>query len=217
MIFELCKTNSIASQFLSEIRSEQTQTHRMQFRKNIERISMILAYEVSKNLPYRAIQTTTPLSQATSKELEKAPVIISVLRAGLSMHQGFIEIFDRADFGFIGAYRKEESKEGEIEIALEYAAHPDVSGRDLILLDPMLATGKSLIEALDLILEQGKPRHIHIVSVVSSAPGISYLQEKLSKLTFDLYTAVIDPELNEHAYIVPGLGDAGDLAFGPKL
>lgn len=217
MIFELCQHTSIAQQYLSEIRDIGTQSHRAGFRKNIERLSMLLAYEISKQLSYEQTQVKTPLALASAQKLKKAPVIISVMRAGLSMHLGFADIFDEADFGFIGAYRKEEVAEESVSIAMEYAAHPDIEGRELILLDPMLATGKSIEESLEVIVKKGKPSKIFIASIVASQPGIDYLQKKLASFNYDLFVAVIDPELNEHAYIVPGLGDAGDLAFGPKL
>jgi uracil phosphoribosyltransferase len=206
--------HSIANQFLNEIRDQQTQQDRMRFRKNMERMGEIMAYEISKKLSYTECTVTSPLASLKSVELSTQPVIITVLRAGLVYFQGFINYFDKADAGFIGAYRKEGGE--EIKINLEYLATPTLEGREVILVDPMLATGRSFIHSIDALLNHGQPGHLHIASLIASPEGVRYIRENL-KIPFTLWTFAVDEKLNDKFYIVPGLGDAGDLSFGEKL
>jgi uracil phosphoribosyltransferase len=206
--------HSIANQFLNEIRDKQTQQERMRFRKNMERMGEIMAYEISKKLSYTGCEVTSPLATMKSVKLSTQPVIITVLRAGLVYFQGFMNYFDKADAGFIGAYRKEGGE--EIKINLEYLATPGLTGRDVILVDPMLATGKSFIQSINALLKHGEPKYIHIASLIAAPEGVRYIQENL-KISYTLWTFAVDEKLNDKFYIVPGLGDAGDLSFGDKL
>jgi uracil phosphoribosyltransferase len=205
---------SIALQFLNEIRDKDKQVDRMRFRKNMERMGEIMAYEISKKLTYSRYSVQTPLAKAQSQQLTKLPVIITVLRAGLVYFQGFLNYFDQSDSGFIGAYRKEDGE--EIKINLEYLATPDLTGREIILIDPMLATGKSFVRSVNALLQHGTPSHLHIAALIASPEGVKYVQENL-KIAHTLWTFSVDEKLNDQFYIVPGLGDAGDLSFGNKL
>lgn len=214
MVYNVGKQNSIAGQFLLELRDKVIQQDRLRFRKNVERLGEIMAYEISKKLSYKTLQVPTSLGSAASTALVAPPVLITVLRAGLPYFQGFQNYFDTSDCGFIGAYRK-EGGEG-IAIKLDYLATPVLDGREIILIDPMLATGKSFIEALTELLKRGRPKHVHIASLISAPEGIQHLQKQV-KISFTLWTFAIDEKLNEQFYIVPGLGDAGDLSFGEKL
>lgn len=206
--------HSIAKQFLNEIRDKENQQDRMRFRKNMERMGEIMAYEISKKLSYTECEVTTPLAAVKSVKLIMQPVIITVLRAGLVYFQGFINYFDKADAGFIGAYRKEGGE--EIKINLEYLATPGLGNREVILVDPMLATGKSFVHSINALLKHGQPSHLHIASLIAAPEGVRYIQENL-KIPFTLWTFAVDEKLNDRFYIVPGLGDAGDLSFGDKL
>ncbi len=205
---------SIGSEFLRELRDKNVQGDRLRFRHNVERLGEIMAFEVSKNLVYQAVTVETPLGTKTVMMLREQPVLITILRAGLPFFQGFLNLFDKADSGFIGAYRQEGSK--EIKIKVDYAATPPIVNRDLILIDPMLATGRSVIDAVDLITRKGAPRHLHLVSLIAASEGIRYVQRNL-KLAHSIWTCAVDDKLNDQFYIVPGLGDAGDLSFGEKV
>jgi len=205
---------SIANQFLKEIRDREIQKDRMRFRKNIERLGEIMAYEISKKLTYRKEDVHTPLGVKTIDQVESQPVIITVLRAGLAYFQGFLTFFDRADSGFIGAYRKEGGE--EIKINLEYLATPGLDGRDVILVDPMLATGNSFIRSVEALMKHGTPRHIHLAALVASPEGIRYVESNL-KIDYTIWAYSMDEKLDDRFYIVPGLGDAGDLSYGSKL
>jgi uracil phosphoribosyltransferase len=207
--------HSIANQFLNEIRDKEIQQDRMRFRKNMERMGEIMAYEISKKLAYSDCIVNSPLASLTSIRLKDQPVIVTVLRAGLVYFQGFINYFDQSDSGFIGAYRKEESGE-EINVNLEYFAAPDLGGREVILVDPMLATGKSFVKSVSALLTHGRPSHLHIASLIASPEGVKYVQENLD-LPHTIWTFAVDEKLDSRFYIVPGLGDAGDLSFGDKL
>lgn len=187
----------------------------MRFRRNLERIGEIMAYEISKSFDYASEEIETPLTSTSALAPIGQPVIISVMRASLPFYNGFLNYFDQADSGFIGAFR-DESQEEEITIQLGYHASPSVEGRVIILADPMLATGKSLVESIQTILSHGKPKHIHIAAIIAAPEGIQYLKENVSS-SYSLWLGAIDEKLNHQSYIVPGLGDAGDLAFGPKL
>ncbi len=206
--------HSIANQFLNEIRDKEKQLDRMRFRKNMERLGEIMAYEISKKLIYKDSEVTSPLATLKSVTLKTQPVIITVLRAGLVYFHGFMNYFDQSEAGFIGAYRKEDGE--EISVNLEYLAAPSLVGREVILIDPMLATGKSFVRSVSAILTHGRPSHLHIASLIASPEGIKYVQENLN-LPYSLWTFAVDEKLDSRFYIVPGLGDAGDLSYGDKL
>jgi uracil phosphoribosyltransferase len=206
--------HSIANQFLNEIRDKEKQQDRMRFRKNMERMGEIMAYEISKKLAYADCTVNSPLASLTSSQLKTQPVIITVLRAGLVYFQGFMNYFDQAEGGFIGAYRKEGGE--EIHINLEYLAAPNLAGREVILVDPMLATGKSFVRSVSALLSHGRPSHLHIAALIASQEGINYVKKNLD-MPHTLWTFAVDEKLDNRFYIVPGLGDAGDLSFGEKL
>jgi uracil phosphoribosyltransferase len=213
-LINLGSNNSIANQFLAQVRDREIQADRMRFRTNMERLGEIMAYEISKMLKYEPRSFETPLKSTIINQLKSQPVLITVLRAGLPYFQGFLNYFDDADAGFIGAYRKENAE--EIKINLDYLAAPGLDGREVILVDPMLATGKSFIRSVNELLTHGFPEHIHIASLIASPEGIEYIKENL-KLPFTIWTFSVDEKLDTRFYIVPGLGDAGDLSFGEKL
>ncbi len=213
-MFVLSSNVSIANQFLLELRDSVLQKDRMRFRKNLERLAEILAYELSKSLRYKNATAKTPLGSTNVQVIAEQPVLITILRAGLPFFQGFLNFFDSADAGFIGAFRKEDAD--HLTIKLEYLATPTLDGRTVVLIDPMLATGRSIIDSVNAMMKNGKPAHIHIASLVAAPEGIKYLQEHL-KLPYTLWTCAVDENLNAQFYIVPGLGDAGDLSFGEKL
>jgi uracil phosphoribosyltransferase len=214
MLEILTQNPSLVTDFLAEIRDHNIQKDRARFRKNVERIGEILAYEVSKHLPRNQHTTTTPLGEKSSELLSSQPVLATVLRAGLAMHQGFLNYFNYADNAYVSAYRKHTSKH-EFEIVVEYLASPSLEGKTLILIDPMLATGRSMFLAYKALLTKGKPDQVFVVSLIASEQGISYIQQHMPEA--HIFTADIDPHLDINSYIVPGLGDAGDLAFGEKL
>jgi uracil phosphoribosyltransferase len=208
------RERSVANQFLNEIRDVQIQKDRLRFRSNLFRLGEIMAYEISKKLEYGPETVSTPLGLLSSSALKSNPVIITVLRAGLPYFQGFMNYFDQADAGFIGAYRKEG--EAELKINLEYLATPGLEGREVILVDPMLATGKSFIRSATALLQQGKPSHLHIAALIAAPEGIDYIQKNMPG-PYTLWTFAVDEKLDHRFYIVPGLGDAGDLSYGDKL
>lgn len=216
-MFILSNTPSIANQFLNELRDTETQKDRMRFRKNLERLGEILAYEISKELEFKNIEVKTPLAIAPSKAISSNLVIISILRASLPFYQGFLNFFDQAESGFIGAFREEEEANGEIKIHLGYQASPSLEGKEIILADPMLATGKSFIKTINAILANGKPKKIHIAAAFAAPEGIEHIHKNLKDIPYSIWLGTLDQKLNKLSYIVPGLGDAGDLAFGPKL
>ncbi|UII21851.1 uracil phosphoribosyltransferase [Fulvivirga ligni] len=196
------------------MRHKDIQKDRLKFRNNLKRLGMIMAYEISKSLQYEATQVTTPLSDTSIDLINSRPVIIGILRAATPFLDGFMEVFDTSDVGFIGAYRVEDGD--EIEATLEYKATNSLDNKTVILVDPMLATGKSLLTSVNTLAMSGKPSHIHIAAAVAAPEGIDYISQNL-KMDHTIWTAAVDEKLNEQAYIVPGLGDAGDLCFGPKL
>ncbi|MBI9067737.1 MAG: uracil phosphoribosyltransferase [Salinivirgaceae bacterium] len=215
MVNNLGENNSLLNQYISEIRDQVIQQDRMRFRKNLERVGEIFAYEISKNLSYKKTEVQTPLGIAEVPILEEQPVIASILRAGLPLHQGFLNYFDKAENAFISAYRKYE-KDGTFQIKFEHISGPALAGKDVILVDTMLATGSSMVMAYKALLQKGKPRHTHIVAIISSKEGIEYTQKHLGEKNISIWTGAIDDELTVKSYIVPGLGDAGDLAYGDK-
>jgi uracil phosphoribosyltransferase len=213
-LINLSNQNSLLQQYVSELRDVNLQKDRMRFRKNIERIGQIMAYEISKTMQWKTVEVTTPLGKHQSTRLAEQPVLATILRAGLSMHQGLLSFFDEADCAFISAYRKHTS-DTEFDIVVEYLASPDINNKVVLLIDPMLATGQSIELTYKALLRYGKPKQLHVVSLIASKPGIDYLMDHLHGHT--LWIAAVDDALNEHGYIVPGLGDAGDLSFGEKM
>jgi len=207
--------NTIFSHFISEIRGINIQNDSMRFRRNVERIGEVFAYEISKEIEYEAKDIVTPLGISTENLMIEKPVLATILRAGLPLHQGFLNYFDDSDSAFISAYRKHK-KGGEFEIKIEYMSSPDLNDKTLILCDPMIASGASMIMAMEAILSKGKPKHIHIVGVIASSEGIQYLKENSPCKDWTLWIGAEDSEMTSQSYIVPGLGDAGDLAFGEK-
>lgn len=212
----VAETNSVLNQFIAEIRDVGIQQDRMRFRKNIERIGEVLGYELSKTLEYELKEITTPLGISKLQVPKDDIVICSILRAGIPLHNGLLNYFDRAASSFISAYRHHPDNETDFDIVVEYLASPTLHNKTLILADPMLATGKSLVSVFEALKKMGEPKEIHLVSVIAASEGIDYVDSALPKAT-KLWVATIDPELNDHGYIVPGLGDAGDLCFGEKL
>jgi uracil phosphoribosyltransferase len=209
----LSQRDSIVHQILKELRDKDIQKDRYRFRKNIERFGMIAAYEISKLVDYKSSQTETPLGKADTKGIKDQPVIATVLRAGLSLQTGVNSLFNQADLAYISAFRKHTSPTN-FEIIVEYLACPKLEGRMLILTDPMLATGRSMALTYAQFLKHGKPSEVHIVSVIGSVQGVEYIKTHIPEAT--LWIGTVDDELNEFGYIVPGLGDAGDLCFGEK-
>lgn len=213
-VVNLSEGNSLINQYVLELRDIKIQKDSMRFRRNLERIGEICAYEISKTLSYKTIEVTTPLGEANISVIDEQIVLITILRAGLPLHQGVLNYFDNAENGFVSAYRKHH-KDGTFEIELEYLACPSIEGKTLIISDPMLATGSSMVNTYKSLLEKGNPKKIHVVVAISSAEGISYTERNLPENT-TIWSAAIDEELTAQSYIVPGLGDAGDLAFGKK-
>ncbi len=215
MIHNFSKSNSILNTFLSEMRDVGIQKDPMRFRKNLERIAEIMGYEVSKTLNYEPHVVTTPLGEATTSVVKEQPILATILRAGLGMHNGLLNYFDRAESAFVSAYRKHSTAE-DFEIYVEYIASPSIDGKTLIITDPMLATGNSMVTVYKALLQQGKPSKIHILSAIAHPDAINFVKEHLPDTT-EFWIGSIDSELTAQSYIVPGMGDAGDLAYGTKL
>jgi uracil phosphoribosyltransferase len=213
MVHILTDTNSIANHFIAELRDVRIQTDRMRFRRNLERIGEIFGYEISKHMPYQEVSVETPLGEAQTQLLAEQPVLTTIIRAGLPLHQGLLNVFDGADNAFIAAYRKTK-KSGEFEIYKEYQSTPDLTGRTVIMSDPMLATGRSMVLVCRDLLSTYKIKHLHIVSAIASEEGVEHVRAFLPEAS--LWMGAVDDELTSKAYIVPGLGDAGDLAYGSK-
>lgn len=214
MIHDLSKTSSIFSTFLAEIRDVEIQHDPMRFRRNLERIAEVLGYELSKKLTYVTKEVTTPLGIAEVPVLKEQPVLATILRAGLGMHQGLLNYFDRAESAFISAYRKHSTAE-DFEIYVEYMAAPKIDHKVLIISDPMLATGSSMATVYKAILKQGKPLRTIVVAAIATPDALDYCRRHLPENT-EYFVGAIDKELTAQSYIVPGLGDAGDLAYGIK-
>lgn len=215
-IHHLSENNSVLNHFLGQIRNISIQNDSMRFRRNIERIGEIMAYEMSKNLNYKDTEIQTPLGIKKTTEVADQLVLTSILRAGLPLHNGFLNYFDAAENGFISAYRHHPNNDAFFDILVEYQAIPKIDEKVLLLLDPMLATGQSIVAVFKKLMERGTPKEIHIAVVIAAPEGIAYLEEQLPKHCH-LWIAAIDEKLNEKDYIVPGLGDAGDLSYGNKL
>ncbi len=216
MIRNLGAQNSIFNQYISEIRDSVIQQDHLRFRYNMERLGGIFAYEISRTMEYETREVVTSLGIAEVPVLKQAPVLGTILRAGLPLHKGLLNVFDKADNAFVSAYRR-HTKDGGFDIQVEYVSSPDLTGRELILCDPMLATGASLVLSYKALLHKGKPKHTHIVTLITSTEGVEYIKRYLSSEEVTLWVGAIDEELTAQAYIVPGLGDAGDLAFGSKI
>ena len=214
-MFVFTQEHSIANQFIAELRDENIQQDSFRFRTNMERLGALFAYEISKQLQFNAVSTKTPLGQATTQVLAQQPVLATILRASLPLYQGFLNIFDKAESAFIGAYRGPHNDDNSFEIVQGYTATPNLQDRILILIDPMLATGKSMVSTYKQLLKFGHPVQLHIVSIIASKEGVNYVKNLLPEA--QLWMGDIDDEMNQKSYIVPGLGDAGDLAFGEKL
>jgi uracil phosphoribosyltransferase len=215
-IHYLSEQNSILNHFLAEIRAVSIQNDRMRFRKNMERIGEIMAYELSKTLDYKAVAIQTPLGVKETATVSAPVVLCSILRAGLALHQGFMNFFDAAENGFVSAYRHHFNNDDQFEILVEYQAAPSFEGKNLILIDPMLATGQSIVAVIHKLHLEHQPKEIHIAVAIAAPEGIAYLEKNLPA-NCHLWVAALDEKLNEKNYIIPGLGDAGDLAYGSKL
>jgi uracil phosphoribosyltransferase len=214
MVINLSQQHSLVSNWVSELRNVEVQNDRMRFRRNLERIAEVISYEISKKLDWEEKEITTPLGMATSKVLSQQPVLATILRAGLAMHNGLLNYFDKADNAFISAYRKHNT-DGSFDISLEYMSCPDIEGRVVIISDPMIATGASLVKSIQFLKEEGDIKELHVVCAIACTVGIEYVKRAVPKAT--IWCGDIDDEITAKGYIVPGLGDAGDLAFGAKL
>ena len=215
-IINLGKQNTIFNHFIREIRDVNIQKDAMRFRRNIERIGEIFAYEISKKMTYENNDITTPLGISSESLMIEKPVLATILRAGLPLHQGLLNYFDSSKNCFISAFRKHK-RGGDFEIKIEYMSSPDLEGKTVILCDPMLASGSSMVLAMEALLSKGNPKHIHVVATIASSEGIQYFKENLPFRNCTLWLGAEDKEMTAQSYIVPGLGDAGDLAFGEKI
>lgn len=215
-IHHLSKNNSVLNHFLGQIRDVNIHNDSLRFRKNMERIGEIMAYELSKNLDYQAVVIPTPLGTKATQYIKNSLVICSILRAGLTLHNGFLNYFDAAENGFISAYRHHPNNDDFFQIIVQYQAVADITNKTVVIVDPMLATGQSIVAVFKQLMERGAPAEIHIAVVIAAPEGIAHLETELPD-NCHLWIASIDDHLNEHSYIVPGLGDAGDLAYGIKL
>ena len=218
-VVDFSRQNTVINSFVKELRDVCYQQNRRLFRNNLFRIGQMMAYEISKTLHYSLKDVETPLGVSPVMTFDDELVVATIFRAGLPFHQGFLDVFDNAGNAFVSAYRYYKDKECEqVGIKIEYIASPDLTGKTLIIADPMLATGGSMELAYQALLTKGIPSHLHLCSVIGSQKGVDYIVDAFKDVSsVSLWCAAIDPELNEHAYIVPGLGDAGDLAYGEKL
>lgn len=215
MVNNLGSQNSVFNQFVAELRDVQVQKDSMRFRRNLERTGEIAAYEISRRFDYATKEIQTPLGIATVSVPSDQVVVASIMRAGLPLHQGFLNYFDKAGNAFISAYRHYD-KDGSFEIKFEYISSPEITDKVVVLVDPMLASGASMVIAYKALLEKGRPKHTHIFSIIASCEGIAHVKKSLSMKNVTLWVGAIDDELTVKSFIVPGLGDAGDLAFGGK-
>jgi uracil phosphoribosyltransferase len=214
MVINLSEQHSLISNWVSELRNIEVQNDRMRFRRNLERIAEVIGYEISKKLEWEAKEITTPLGTSTGKVLSSQPVLATILRAGLAMHNGLLNYFDKADNAFISAYRKHNA-DGSFDIHMEYMSCPEIEGRVVIISDPMIATGASLVKSIQFLKEEGNIKELHIVCAIACTVGIEYIKRAVPKAI--IWCGDIDDEITAKGYIVPGLGDAGDLAFGTKM
>lgn len=217
MLHILSKQNTVLNKFVAEVRDKAIQKDSMRFRRNLERIGEIVAYEISKTFSYEAKVVETPLGEASVEMISDQIVIATILRAGLPFHQGFLNYFDDAQNAFVSAYRK-STKDGKFTVKVEYISCGDLEGKILLLVDPMLATGSSLVLAYKALCDKGgTPAHTHVAAVIASEQGIEYVEKNMPKKSTTIWCAAVDEELTSRAYIVPGIGDAGDLAYGDKI
>ncbi|MCI9284642.1 MAG: uracil phosphoribosyltransferase [Muribaculaceae bacterium] len=214
-IINFAETPSLVSQYMSELRDVNTQGDMMRFRRNLQRIGEIMAYEISKRMRYRKETVTTPLATSTDDVIDEQVVLATIFRAGIPFHQGFLDYFDKAQNAFVSAYRKYREKEN-FDVFIEYIASPLLDGKTLVIADPMLATGSSMELCYRALLTKGNPAHIHVASIIASEAAVDYIKSKFPEEKTTVWIGAIDPEINSHSYIVPGLGDAGDLAYGVK-
>ena len=215
-IHNLEKADSVFNQYMAELRDATIQQDRMRFRRNLERIGQVMAYEISKSFEYDDEEVTTPLGVKQIRTMHEQPVIATILRAGLPFHNGMLSMFDQADSAFIAAYRKYDKNEEDSEIRVEYYSSPDIDNRILILCDPLLATGESIVKTLNGLMDDMMPKEIHIAVAVASQDGLDYVERTMSRLPVTIWVGSIDEELTARAYVVPGIGDVGDLAYGEK-
>ena len=215
-IHNLEKTDSVFNQYMAELRDAVIQQDRMRFRRNLERIGEVMAYEISKAFEYDDEEVATPLGIKQIRTMHEQPVIATILRAGLPFHNGMLSMFDQADSAFIAAYRKYDKNEEDSEIRVEYFSSPDIEDRVLIVCDPLLATGESIVKTLNGLMEDMMPKEIHIAVAVASQDGLDYVERTMSRLPVTIWVGSIDEELTARAYVVPGIGDVGDLAYGEK-
>lgn len=216
-VVNFADTDSLMSRYMMELRDVNIQTDPMRFRANLDRIGEIMAYEISKCLNYKTTTVQTPLGTCDCREVADQVVLATILRAGLPFHHGFLNYFDRAENAFVSAYRRYREKGDSFDVLIEYLASPSIEGKSLVLVDPMLATGSSMELAWRALLSKGTPSHVHIASVISSAQALEYLDNNLDGTKATVWVGAVDAHVDSHSYIVPGLGDAGDLAYGVKL
>lgn len=214
-LFLLSEFNSLANNYIAELRDIDIQKDRRRFRQNMEKIGEILAYEISRNLEYEKIKIKTSLGNSNVSVIKESPYLITIMRAGLPFYQGFLNFFNKSESGFIGAYRSEFDEKQQFDIDMGYMAIGEIDGKEVILIDPMLATGKSIIKAINHLLKKGTPKVIHIVALIASRQGYEYVRKNIS-VPSKIWIAAMDEKLNDKSYIVPGLGDAGDLCYGKK-
>ena len=214
MVINLSEQHSLVSNWVGELRDTEVQQDRMRFRRNLERIAEVIGYEISKKLEWEEKEITTPLGISTCKVLAEQPVLATILRAGLAMHTGLLNFYDRGDNAFISAYRKHNA-DGSFDIHMEYMSCPEIEDRTVIISDPMIATGSSLVKSIEFLKEEGNIKELHIVCAIACTVGIEYVSRAFPKAT--IWCGDIDDEITAKGYIVPGLGDAGDLAFGAKM
>lgn len=214
-IVNFAETPSLVSQYMSELRNVNVQNDMLRFRRNLERIGEIMAYEISKTISYKPVDVETPLATAHCQEINDEIVLATIFRAGIPFHKGFLDFFDHAQNAFVSAYRKYKEKEN-FDVFIEYIASPSIEGKTLIIADPMLATGASMELSFRALLTKGNPAHIHVASVIASKVAIDYIAKTFPAEKTTIWVGAIDDEINAHSYIVPGLGDAGDLAYGIK-
>lgn len=215
-IINFDNSHSLVSQYLTELRDVKVQNDMLRFRRNLERIGQIMAYEISKCIRYKTVTIDTPLAKCDCRVIEDNIVLATIFRAGIPFHQGFLDYFDSAENAFVSAYRKYKEKEN-FDVFIEYIASPDINGKTLVIVDPMLATGTSMELSYRALLTKGTPARIHLASVIASQKAVDYIGDHFPGDITTLWTGAIDPVINEHSYIVPGLGDAGDLAYGTKI
>lgn len=214
-IVNFAEQKSLVSQYLTELRDVETQKDRLRFRRNLERIGQIMAYELSRDLHYHDVEIETPLAKTLCPVIDEKLVLATIFRAGVPYHAGFLSYFDYAENAFVSAYRKYKEKEN-FDVCIEYLASPSIEGKTLVLCDPMLATGASMELSYRALLTKGEPAHVHVCSVIASQQAVDYISRHFPKDKTTIWVGAIDPEINAHSYIVPGLGDAGDLAYGEK-